>query len=397
MRRAGLIASLGALAVLLAAATLGPGAAVAGAATVLAEQPVGPSGVGVPSNETPDLGESSEAIDDFIVPAGTHWRLSAIQVFGTAPTERGRTFNVKIWKESGGDLIPSFLASPGTPVFSERVAVAGGPDYLIPIEAAPRLEPDSYWILVQAVTAGGEDDWSWLTGQDTTGERPAALRTPKPTSRPAGAEPGQAFQLLGTATQVVRVSGWNYGDTVSEPPGLDCAILCEAEFPRGTTLTLNAHSLTPAMELAGWRSGLGSNSPPPCTEAGPCIFTLDRDLTIEAVFRYVVKVSVLRLVRNHHSGRGRLVVWLPSEGVLSMYSPGLQAFRPGSLPAGLARIPLVPRGDVATRLRRKRSAGVSAAISFRPEESRERGTVTRHLTLVRALPPGRRAAFTNLP
>jgi hypothetical protein len=361
MPRTGLIAFLGAL--LIALAALGSGAASASADPVLFERAVGPSGVAVPSNETPDGSERSEAFGEFVVPPGAHWRLSAVEAFGTTAVPGARDFNVTILRTEG---LPAPVPLSDLQVFrAHHVPGTIGPSYIIPLEGVPTLEPGSYWIGVQAVSAGGEDNWSWL----------------------AAAEPGQAFKLFGTPTQILMVDGGNFGRIVSSPAGIDCAGICEAEFPRGTMLTLTGTSFTPAVELSGWHAIKPSIALPYCAAAGPCNLTLDQDLYLGADFTYVNRVTILRVVRDRRTGRGKLVVWLPGEGLLSMWSPGLRKFlAPDPLPAGLTRIPLLPRGQVATRLRRKGSAGVSAAISFRPEHGLNRATIMRHLTLVRRHP-----------
>lgn len=388
MRRARLVATL---AVLLLTA-LGASAAGAGAAEVLFQQPVGPSGIAVPSNRVVGGGGETTwawAMDDFVVPDDTHWHPSAIQVFGTAEDQRGRSFVVTMWKASPGVPYPA----SGEQILREEVPAPGtGPDYLIPIEGAPRLEPGSYWISVQALSAGEGDQWSWLTGPDTPGTEPASFWSSQ--GRPEGAEPGQAFQLLGTATQFITVYAESYGSVVSEPPGLDCATICQAEFPRGTTVTLSASPLMPAIEFTGWAlRGYGTpynQSPrptaPPCT-GSPCTFTLSQDLVLGAVFKYVDHVSVLRFVPDRRTGRGQLLVWLPGEGVLGMSSGGVKVFYThGPVAAGLVRIPLVPRPVVARRLRRRGRVTVSVAVEYRPTKSISRGTTREHLTLLRKRP-----------
>lgn len=393
--RGDLIAAIVALALALVA---GPAAAGA-SAEVLVNQPPGPSGVAVPSDKGSEL---SEAYDDFAVPLGAHWHLSAIQVYGTAAVERPRTFNVKIYWGGDRDDRPVLVAPEQ--VFKEQVTVAGGPDYLIPIEGAPQLEADNmaaipgyYWISVQAVSSGGEDEWSWLTGPDTPGSAPAyrwASREP-----PASAEPGLAFELLGTTEQILRVQiadKWaSAGTVVSSPPGISCLVVCEGEFPRGTTVTLSASPLLPSTKFTQWgflNAGYGGppgalvplQIPTPCAGATPtCTFTLNKDERVEANFEPIDEVDVLHVVLDRRHGRGELVVWVPDEGVLSTFSEGVRNQQTETVPAGVARIPLIPQRPVAKRLHRKGSAKVSIAVNFRPIKSTITGTVRRRLTLVR--------------
>ncbi len=370
--------------------TVGPAAAAATAETLVYQSP-GPSGVTVRSDET---AEWNEAFDDFDVPPGTHWRIEGIQVFGAAASEHPRTFNVKI-RWGGGGTFP--LDVPEARVFSERVTVAGGPDYLIPIEGAPRLdhpndfEPGQYWISVQAVSAGGEDDWSWLTGPDTPGTAPAYLRgyaTPV-----TGAEPGLAFRLLGTATQIVKASTYGAGAIVSTPPGISCPGACVAEFPRGTTLTLAPAATKASVKFTEWgfrHTGFAGRSnelvpiqiPSPCSGTGDCAFTLNQDTNVGAVFDPIDEVTVLRVVHHPRTGRGALLVWAPGEGALGLESSGLRGYFQRTVPAGTVRIPLIPTKEIAKTLRKKGRATVSAKVEFRATEMNYPGTTQVPVTLV---------------
>jgi hypothetical protein len=390
---------------LVLAAALGPAAANA-SAEVLVNQPPGPSGVGLPSDGSL---EWEGAFDDFDVPTGTHWGLEAIEVFGSSAIQRPRTFNVRIYRGGGGSFP---IPSPDERVFSETVTVAGGPNYLIPIEGPLPLdhpnfyESGQYWIAVQAQSAGGEDDWSWLTGPDTPGTSPASLYGHS--GKPEGAEPGLAFQLLGTEKQILRAFTEGAGTIVSKPPGISCPGACVAEFPQGTTITLTPSALMPSVEFTQWgflHAGFtgpaslqgGAVGPPltpvpiqvptPCSgTTGTCAFTLSQDERVEANFAPINKVDILRLVRDRRAGRAELIVWVPGEGRLLFFSPGLRSYLPGSLPAGIARIPLIPTKKIAKTLRRKGHATVSAEVNFRAAGVSIPTVTQLAVTLVRKLP-----------
>jgi hypothetical protein len=388
-----LIAAIVALALALVA---GPGAASA-AAEVLVDQPPGPSGVGVLSDETPS--ERSDALDDFYVPAGAHWQLEGIRVFGAAADRRPRTFVVKVYRGFGSSF--AFTDSSDR-LFSETVPAAGdGPSYLLPIQGAPLLDEriadhGQFWISVQALSGGGEDEWEWLTGPDTPGSAPAYPRQQE--GAPEDAEPGLAFELLGTSEQILRVQvvdGYDSAGTiVSSPPGISCALICEGTFPRGTTVTLNPSPLLPSTRFTQWgflspgytgASGalVRIQVPTPCAGTTPaCAFTLAKDEQVEANFEPINEVDVLHVVRDRRHGRGELVVWVPGEGVLSTFSYGVKNQSTETVPAGLARIPLIPRTPVAKRLHRKGSARVSVAVEFRPINSIHPGTVRLQPTLL---------------
>jgi hypothetical protein len=393
--RGHLIGAIVALALALAA---GP-AATSASAEVLVNQQPGPSGVAVHSDET--SGEWSEALDDFYVPAGTHWQLEGIRVFGASAVQRPRTFMVKIYWGNGGSF-PLFL-EPEFQVFGETVTPSGeGPDYLIPIDGASLLPERSgddspqYWITVQALSTGGEDEWTWLTGPDTPGTAPA---DPREVQGAAGAEPGLAFELLGTAEQILRVqvanSFANTGAVVSDPPGISCLLICEVALPRGATVTLSASPLLPSVKFTQWgfvnpayaapsRSLVPTESPRPCAgTSASCTFTLGSDEQVEANFEPIDEVDVLHVILDRRHGRGELVVWVPGEGVLSTFSYGVKKLSTETVPAGVARIPLVPVSAVAKRLHRKGSAKVGIAVNFRPIKGVHTGTVQLHPTLVR--------------
>jgi hypothetical protein len=399
--RGHLIAAIVALALALVA---GPGAGSA-AAEVLVDQPPGPSGVGLPSDQGP---EWDEALDDLNVPAGAHWELEGIRVFGSSAVKRPRTFVVQIYR-GGGSSIP--FAGTGERLFSETVPASGeGPDYLIPIAGAPLLDErlayqGQFWISVQAVSGGDEDEWSWLTGPDTAGTYPAYLWGHE--GKPEGAEPGLAFELLGTSEQILRVQvvdGFaSAGTIVSSPPGISCALICEGTFPRGTTVTLSPSPLLPSTRFTQWGFlNPGYAGPPgalvpitvptPCTGTTPaCTLTLAKDEKVEANFEPIDEVDVLHVVRDRRHGRAELVVWVPGEGVLSTFSDGVRNQSTETVPAGPARIPLIPWTPVAKRLHRKGSARVAVAVNFRPIKSIHTGTVRLRPTLVlkRAKKPAR--------
>jgi hypothetical protein len=370
-------------------------ATASASAEVLVSQPPGPSGVAVPAVEIVPWGGN---YDDFIVPGNGHWNLEAIRVFGTATTEHPRTFNVRIYSGGGRDDRP-ILVEPEQ-VFQERVTVAGGPDYLIPIEGAPRLDaseilgfPSYWWISVQAENTEGKDDWSWLTGTDTPGTAPFYA----PEQKPAGAEPGLAFELLGTATQTVTAQVSGAGTLVSDPAGISCPGTCKAEFTRGTALTFSANPQNAATKFDQWGfRETGYFGPPgalspivipsPCKGTGGCAFTLDEDTRIGAVFEPIDEIDVLRVVRDRRAGKGQLLTWVPGPGTIGVFSQGLRPYSTGMEGAGVGRIPLVPTKEIAKVLRKKGHATVFAEVTFQPTGAGISTTVAMHVTLVRKAP-----------
>jgi hypothetical protein len=104
-------------------------------------------------------------------------------------------------------------------------------------------------------------------------------------ARPAGAEPGQAFRLWGTATQRLTVSAEGYGTVYSSPPGIACSTTCTAEFPRGLTVSLTDSAL-PGLEFKEWKWGSDSQGTAACTTTNGCGFTIDEDTRVSAVSAY---------------------------------------------------------------------------------------------------------------
>jgi hypothetical protein len=359
-------------------------AAASASAEVLVSQPPGPSGVAVPSDERP---EGSLALDDFVVPMRGHWQLEAIRVFGTATLEHPRTFNVRTSYGLGGPLY-RYREKPRNPaegpVFSERVTVAGGPNYLIPIEGAPILSysETSQWVVsVQAQSAGKEDDWKWLTGPFVTGNDPAYHFSSEGES--AGAETDLAFELLGKSTQTVKAQVTGKGTLVSNPPGISCPGTCEARFPRGTVVTFTETPKDSSHEFTEWGPFFA-----PCGKpaSNTCTFTLNEDTNVGAVFKPRNEIDVLRVVRNRRAGTGELLVWVPGEGTLTMFSHNMRSYFPGTVAGGVVRIPLTPTGSVAKRLRKDGRATVWTEISFLPPEAGAQTTDLMQVTLARKRP-----------
>ncbi len=357
-------------------------------AEVLVDQPPGPSGVGV---EADYISEWSGTYDDFVVPYGAHWHPEAIQVFGKAATEQPRTFVVKIlW--GGGGTTP--IDNPLDRLVSERVTVAGGPDYVIPIEGAPRLDhphqydAGNYWISVQAIGTGEEGDWEWLTGPNTPGTQ-AAPHLPV-----EGAEPGMAFQLLGTATQIVKAGVSGSGTITSNPPGISCPGSCEGEFRQGTTVTFSEAATNPSVKFVEWGfRNTGFSGPPgalapivipsPCGGSAGCAFKLEHDTNVGGVFEPINEAMIVRVLNDRRTGRGELLVWAPGEGELSMLSSGVRSYFPGTVPAGLVHIPLIPSKKIARTLHRKGRATINAEVLFRAAGLRAPGVTQVPVTLLR--------------
>lgn len=74
------------------------------------------------------------------------------------------------------------------------------------------------------------------------------------------------------------------GRVASQPAGLDCGATCEASFPRGTSVVLEAIP-GERQYFAGWSGGCGGTQP-------RCTLTVDLSVTVTATFRAAAELSL---------------------------------------------------------------------------------------------------------
>jgi len=96
------------------------------------------------------------------------------------------------------------------------------------------------------------------------------------------------FSNLGCATTPATVSvsrfGSGAGSVSSDPPGIDCGNDCVEPYPRGTIVTLIPNPAEGSL-FAGW-SGAG------CAGASVCMFNVETDLSVTAVFDSIIPESI---------------------------------------------------------------------------------------------------------
>jgi hypothetical protein len=391
-----------AAALVVAALALVTFGAAQASADVLYDQAAGAGAKGVPSQESPDdPAATTQAADDFVVPYGQHWAISAVEAVGSSSSGLARPFNVFLYEEFGAVRL-----GPGRELFAARGVTGTAPSYTLPIQAAPLLNPGSYWVSAQAIGSAA-DPWRWSPqaarhGRAAIWQNPGnALKTDctewwtreSCLAQPVD-EPDQAFRLLGSYKQVLTSGSWgNGGRVVSSPPGIDCPGVCSAAFDRGTVVTLTGIPLRPSMEFTGWRRGVGpppTTGPPtvpaptdlPCPAAGkkPCQLTMNEDFTIYGTYQLSNEVRFGRLKRNLAKGTAKLFLGLRAGGTLSMTSPALRAFHESEAKPGPVRLPLIPKGAAKRRLKRTGIARVALRIKFRASGNNAETTV-RHVTL----------------
>lgn len=125
--------------------------------------PIGTSTITSQQFEAANAQYNSNAADDFTVPAGKSWQVSAIYVRGHSVSPVYPTsYKVTFYTNTTSNL-------PGTIVRTENVILAAGSNSpTLPLATALTLAAGKYWVSVQAVldfTGGGQ--WYWETYTDT--------------------------------------------------------------------------------------------------------------------------------------------------------------------------------------------------------------------------------------
>ena len=111
--------------------------------------------------------------DDFVVPAGTVWRATQIEVRGNRSGTEAQTANVFLYADGG--------AIPGAVIFSKRDLPRGAGQTYPDLDLTapfPVLPPGRYWVTVQAnLDFTGGNDWWWEDHAPQFGQ-PAAFKQP---------------------------------------------------------------------------------------------------------------------------------------------------------------------------------------------------------------------------
>jgi len=354
-------------------------AAQSAPASVLYDQTEKASHASVPSQESPDKPASTtQAADDIVVPAGEHWELSEVEVLGGSPSTNPPSFNVFLYEESNW--------GPGRELFAERGVSAGGPNYSLPLQGAPLLNPGSYWLSVQAVGPAAEP-WTWDTVGTRHGHWAAFWQNPgnalhtdctvwwtRESCLQGAGQPDQAFKLIGTFEQVLKSGPYGYsGGVTSSPPGISCPTVCATAFDRGTVVTLTGFPLSSDMEFTGWLQNTGPQAPGlpfpqtlDCFGVGPCQLTLNEDLTVNGTYWPASRIRIGKLKHDLSDGAAKLFVMLPAAGVLSISSRGIKAFQEPQARPGALQLPLAPRPWAARKLAWTGKVTVQLRIKFRP-------------------------------
>ena len=94
---------------------------------------------------------------------------------------------------------------------------------------------------------------------------------------------------LPASTLVVNKQGTGSGTVTSDPAGIDCGNICEADFSYGTAVTL-AHIPSSGSVFVGWNGA--------CTGTGNCIVTIDRAKNVTASFDLAEEMVYLPVAKR---------------------------------------------------------------------------------------------------
>ena len=183
-----------------------------------------------------------------------------------------------------------------------------------------------------------------------------------------------AIRLLGRQTLTVVNSTPGGGTVTSSPAGIACETFsCGADFPSGTSVNLSA---TPrkGFAFAGFRDDC----------QGPnCVLTMDGPKTVPADFiRFAIPVHA-KLRRNRAKGTARLTIRVGGPGRLVLTGRGLRRQTRVPAAAGNVKMPIVAKGKIARKLRRKGSAKLGVRVAFTPSAGTT-ARLSRHVRLIRA-------------
>lgn len=145
-------------------------------AVTLYDQTANDSGIGITSQnfESSFDAYDCQGADDFVVPDGSKWRVTEIDIIGTPFNGSGvaDSEHLVIYKSKRG--------KPGKTVaeFDGLVGSEINGSFFIPLDAPVRLKPGRYWLSIQAnETFLDQGEWGWEARFDVVG-LPSLWRNP---------------------------------------------------------------------------------------------------------------------------------------------------------------------------------------------------------------------------
>lgn len=351
-----------------AALALVAGGGAQASAAVLYDQTPGAGTKGVPSQESPDdPAATTQAADDFVVPDGQHWALSAVEAVGSSSSPRPVPSTSLSMRVRGAAARPRAHAVCGPWSRRHRRAQLHAAD-----PGGATAEPG----LLLGLGTGGRQRRRPLVLEPAGGDpRPGgnlAERRQRAQNRLHGMVaarilPGPARRRTGPGVQADR-----------HPQAGSDQWLLRQQRPGGQ---LAAGDRLPGC-LPPFRSPPSPAPAPndlPCPSAGkgPCQLTLNEDITIYGTYQLSNEIRFGKLKRNLGDGSAKLFLGLRAASALSLTSHAVRAFREGEAKPGTVRVPLVPKGAAKQRLARTGRARVALRIKFRASGNNAETTVRR--------------------
>ncbi len=145
-------------------------------AVTLYDQTANDSGIGITSQnfESSFDAYDCEAADDFIVPDGTRWRVTQIDILGTTFNGSGvaDSENLVIYKSrrgKPGKIVAEYDGLVGMETFGS---------FVIDLSTPAKLRPGHYWLSFQAnENFSHQGEWGWEAREDVVG-LPSVWRNP---------------------------------------------------------------------------------------------------------------------------------------------------------------------------------------------------------------------------
>jgi hypothetical protein len=203
---------------------------------------------------------TSQAADDFTVPAGQSWTVTQVDVDGyDTQNTTVQSVGVYIYADAGG--------LPGTPVYSQTTIIPlpgiRSGDLLIPLNPPATLLQGTYWISVQE-NDSGPGWWDWTDRYVVNGTS-AAWRNPDQGMREGCPEWGRRWVCWGgpnALDQVFRLSGTAHG----MPSPTNTATYTPTSLPgstgTSTSVVTALPTLTPGAPSATIQATVTSILPP---------------------------------------------------------------------------------------------------------------------------------------
>lgn len=183
------------------------------------------------------------------------------------------------------------------------------------------------------------------------------------------------------------------GTVTSSPSGIECVTVCEADFPRGSAISLTANP-QPGSEFVGWSGACGS--------ATVCTVDLTEDIQVVASFRELPSNPALSLTLTPRVGtvvagkRANVEVLVTNIGDLAVINPTFCVTVPKAFkkmvksPACVKVAPLGPGGRHTFTLRIKTTAKAKGKIKLNTALSSANAPTRSNVLILKVKPKKKR-------